>query len=102
MGLPLLEHLAHCEADIFGDLAQKNWRNVAAGVKRDRRGAARAVSELFMRTTLPYFGEAQPAQNRYNIGRFENRNITHDSGDCDVLHSNKFRFKNGIAIFKKH
>jgi hypothetical protein len=98
----MLEHLGYCETDVFGDLTQKYWRNVAARVKWDRRRAARTVAKLFMRTTLPHFGEAQPSQNRYDFGGFEDWNITHDSGDCDVLHSDKLRFKNGIAIFKKH
>jgi len=98
----MLEHLGHGETDVFGDLAQKNWRNVAPGVERDRRVAARAVSKLFVRTTLPHFGKAQPAQNRYDFGGLENRNIAHDSGDCDVLHSDKLRFKNWIAVFEKH
>jgi len=96
------EHLGDRETDVFGDLAQKNWRNVAARVKRNRRVAPRAIAKLLVRTTLPHFNEAQSTQNRYDFGGLENRNISHDSGDCDVLHSDKLRFKNGIAIFKKH
>jgi hypothetical protein len=98
----MFEHLRHRETDIFGDLAQKNWCNVAARVKRDRRCAARSATKLFVRTTLPHFDEAQPSQNRYDFGGLENRDITHDSRDCDVLYPDKLRFKNGIAIFKKH
>lgn len=58
VGLPMFEHLGHCETNIFGDLAQKNWLNVTAGVKRDRRVAARVVAKLFVRTALPHFNEA--------------------------------------------
>jgi len=54
----MFEHLRHRETDIFGDLAQKNWRHVAARMKRDRRTAARAVTKLFVRATLPHFDEA--------------------------------------------
>jgi hypothetical protein len=72
----MFEHLRHGETDIFGDLAQKNWRNVAARVKRAGCGAARAVSKLFVRATLSHFRETQPARNRYDFGGLENRDIT--------------------------
>jgi hypothetical protein len=49
---------------------------------------------------LPPFRETQPAQNRYDFGGLENRDITHDSDDGDVLDPDKLGFKNGIAIFK--
>ena len=85
----MLEHLGDGETNVFGDPAQKNGRNIAAGVKRDGCTVARTVTKLFVRTTLPHFDETEPAQNRYDIGRLENRNGAHDSGDCDVLHPDK-------------
>ena len=57
LGLPMLEQLGHGETDVFGDLAQKNRCNVAAGVKRDCCVATGAVAKLPMRTTLPHFGK---------------------------------------------
>ena len=98
----MFQHLGHRETNVFGDLAQKNWRDVAAGVKRNRSGTARAVSKLLVRTTLPHFDEAKPSQNRYDFGRLENRDVSHDSGDCDVLDPDELRFKNGVAVFEKH
>jgi hypothetical protein len=51
---------------------------------------------------MPHFDEARPSQNRYDFGGLEYRDITRDSGNCDALHHDKFRFKYGIAVFKKH
>ena len=85
----MLQHLGHSETNIFGDLAQKNRRDVAAGMKRNRCASAHAVSQLFVRTTLTHFDEAQFSQDRYNFGRLENRDISHDLGNRDVLHPDK-------------
>ena len=98
----MFQHLAHREADVFRNLAQKNRRNVATSVKRERRGAARAVSKLLVGTTLPNFNEAQPAQNRGDFGGLENRDVAHDSGDRDVLYPDKLGLEDGIPVFKKH
>jgi hypothetical protein len=98
----MLEHLGHRETDIFGDLAEENRRNVAAGVKRNRCTATGAITKLFVRPTLPHFGEAQFAQDRYDFGRLENRDVAHDSSDGNGLHPNKLRFENRLAVFEQH
>jgi hypothetical protein len=98
----MFEQFSHGEADIFGDLPKENWRDVTAGVKRDSCGATSTVAKLLVRTTLPHFNKAQPSQNRHYFGGLKDRNITHDSSDGDVLHPDKFRFENRIAVFEKH
>jgi hypothetical protein len=44
----MFEQLGHGEADIFGDLPKEHWRNVTAGVKRDRCGATASVAKLLV------------------------------------------------------
>jgi hypothetical protein len=55
-----------------------------------------------VRTALPHFGEAQFAQDRYDFGRLENRDIAHDSGDRNVLYSNKLRLEDRLSVFEQH
>ncbi len=98
----MLKHLGHGETDVLGDLAQKNRRSIAASVKWNRCIAAGGVTKLLVRTALPHFGEAQFAQDRYDFGRLENRDITHDSGDRNVLYSNKLRLEDRFSVFEQH
>ena len=98
----MLEHLGHRETDVFGDLPEKNRRNVAAGVERNRCTATRAITKLFVRTTLPHFGKSQFAQDRYDFRRLENRDVTHSSGDGNVLHPDELRFENWLAVLEQH
>jgi hypothetical protein len=98
----MLEHLGHRETNIFGDLAEKNGRNVTAEVKRHSCTATRVITKLLVRTTLPHFAEAQFAQDRYDFGRLENRDVTHDSGDGNVLYPDKLRFENRVAVLEQH
>ena len=59
VGLSVLDELADRETDVFGNLAQQNGRHVPTLVKRHGRATARAVSILFVRTTLSDFREAE-------------------------------------------
>ena len=54
-GLPLLKEILHGQSDVFRDLAQKDWRNVASDVERNGGGPAVGVTELLMRTALANF-----------------------------------------------
>lgn len=100
--LPMVEKLGNGKTDVSSDLSKKEWRDVATCVEGDGSCAARVVTELLVRTTLPYLSEAQALQNRHDLGGFENGDIAHDSGDRYVLNSHEFRFKYWFAVFKEH
>ncbi len=57
--LQIFEKLLDCQADILDNLPQQERRDIATGVKRNGRVAAIRMSELFVRTALTYFHEAQ-------------------------------------------
>ena len=102
LGLPMLKQLCHGQTDIPCNLPKKNWRDIAASVERYGCRAACAVTKLLVRTALAYLDKAQALQGRDNFGGLEDRDIAHDSGDRDVLNPNEFRFKNWLALLKKH
>ena len=59
VGLSVLEQLIKREADVFGDLTEQDWGNVATLMKRHRGAAASGIAELFVGTALANFGEAE-------------------------------------------
>jgi hypothetical protein len=59
--LATLEQLSHGEPDIFGDLPQENWRDVAVGVKWDSCGTTSTVAKL---PSAPLLTASQPARFR--------------------------------------
>ena len=52
LGVPLLEELRDGEPDVFGDLAQERWRDVAARVERDSCRTPGTVAKLPVRPAL--------------------------------------------------
>ena len=73
----MLEELAHGEADIPGDPAQENRRDVTARMKGDRGGPPVRVPELLVGALLTYLVESEPLQDRGDLPRFQNRDVAH-------------------------
>jgi len=48
-----------CKSNIFDDLPQQKWRDIAIAVKWNTRAASVLMSELFMRSALTNFNESQ-------------------------------------------
>src|SRR5438067_9825049 len=63
--------------DVLEDLAQKIWRDVPAGVKRNSRHSAISVTKLFVRSALTNLREAQLYENADNLPRLEDRQLRH-------------------------
>ena len=55
----IAEELLHRHADVFRDLTQQRWRNVATLVGRNGGAAATRIAELLMGAPLPDELEAQ-------------------------------------------
>ena len=102
LGLPMLNELDKRESNIFRYLAKECRRDVATGVKRNGCRTAGTVSELLVGTALSYFNKTKFSQNCDDLGRLQNWDVTHASGDGDVLNTHKFRLKDGLAVLKKH
>jgi hypothetical protein len=100
--LSVLDELGNREADVFGDLPKQNRRDVSTLVKRHGRAMAGAVSILLVRTALSDFGEAELEQNGDDLGGLQNRNITHDLCNCDVVDADEFRLKLRFAVLEEH
>jgi hypothetical protein len=83
------EQLGDGKPDVLGDLTQKCRGDVATAMKWNRGRATGRISELLVRSTLPHFRKAKIAENRHDLGRFEDRDVAHDLGDGDGLHSHK-------------
>jgi len=60
------------------------------------------IVELLVRTTLPHLDKAKLKQNRDDFAGLENRYAAHRSGYRDILNTDKFSFKNGLAVFEQH
>jgi len=99
--LTVLEQIIDVQADILGDLAQQNRREVAAGVKRHRGRATIGVAELLVRTALAHLGKPERQQNGNDLARLENRDARH-SGHDHGLRADEFGFELGLAIVEQH
>ncbi|MFZ3037399.1 MAG: hypothetical protein WA112_09040 [Rugosibacter sp.] len=63
----MLEQLIKREADVFGDLTKQDWGDVSTLMKRHRCAATGGITELFVRTALADFGEAESDKNGYDF-----------------------------------
>lgn len=65
------------QPDVLRDLAQQGRRDVAPGVKRNRRPATVGMAELLVGTFLPNFREAQALQKGNDLPRLEGGQRAH-------------------------
>lgn len=91
-----------CQSDILCDLSQESWRNITPLMEGHGCVSPRAVTKLLVRPALPHLRESQFEQNRDDFRGLEDRNVSHDSCNGNVLNSNKLRFKLRITILKEH
>jgi hypothetical protein len=59
------------------------------------------MSELFVRTALPYLNKAQRVQNRDNFSRLQNPDAPHSVND-NGLRADELRFECRLAIIEQH
>ena len=71
------QKLVESEADVFGDLAQQQRRNVSAGMVRNGGATAIRVSILHVRTPLANELEARRFQDATHLARFEHGWLGH-------------------------
>ena len=65
----MLEQLIKREANVFCDLTKQNWGDVSTMMKRNSCAAACGIAELFVRSALADFDEAEFDENGdYFIG----------------------------------
>ena len=63
------------QADVRGDLAQEDRRDVAALVKRNSREPPIGVPELLVRASLPDLDGAQNVEKPCNLCGFQDREV---------------------------
>lgn len=61
---PHFQQFIYGDPDVFGDLSEKDRRNVAATMDRNCRASAVRVSELLMRSSLANFPEPPEASSK--------------------------------------
>lgn len=65
----MLEQLVYGQADVFSDLAQQDWRDIATGMNGDSGGPAIRVPKLLVRAALPRLDETKPTEQRNHLAR---------------------------------
>ena len=96
----VLYQLVHREADVSGDLAKQDRRDVAPGVEGNRRCAAIGVTELLVRTALAYFDEPDRHEERDDLAGLEYRDARHS--DQNGLRADELGLEPGLAVFEQH
>lgn len=84
------QEFLHGHANVLGNLAQQDRRDIAPSVKWHRGPAARRITELAVRPSLPHLDKTQAKQDRDDFRRFQNRNIAHRLRNRDSLHADEF------------
>ena len=65
------------QADVAGNLAQQDRRDVAPLVEGNRRATSIRVAELLVRPSLPDFDEAESAKRRDDLAGLQDRMLGH-------------------------
>ena len=96
----MLKQLFQRHANIFGDLAKQDRRDIAAGMHWDGRRAAVGMAKLLVGAALAYFHETTPREKRDYLARFKDRNPGHlnDYG----VGSDKFGLQLWLTILEQH
>ena len=76
--------------DVFGNLAQQYWREIASHMKGHGSAPALSMPKLLMRAALTGLLKPQGLQDRNHLARLQNWNATHLS-NFDGLNPNKVR-----------
>ena len=76
--LALLQEVRDCEADVFGDLPQENWREIPPFVDWDGCEATVCVLELLVRSALANLFKPQRAKDCDNLAGLEDRRLGRD------------------------
>jgi hypothetical protein len=71
-------------------------------MKGDGRTTTIWRSKLLMRSALPYLYETQRDKDGDNFVGLQDRNISHQSSDSNLMNANKLRFKDWFAILQEH
>lgn len=99
--LTVSQQLLHGDADIPGNLAQQDGREVACGMEWYGRTPAVRMPKLLVRTALTNLLESKPLQNRNDLARLENGDTGH-SRYFDGLNSDKLRLDARRAVRTQH
>lgn len=75
--LPQIDEFVGREANIFRDLSNEHWRDVAAAMVWHGCATSIGMPELFMRSPLPDFDEAQGGQDGDHLARAQRRYASH-------------------------
>ena len=73
----MLEEFAYREADVTGDAAQQNGREVTASMEGDGGCPAVSVPELLVGTLLAHLFKTELLQNTGDLSWLQDRNISH-------------------------
>jgi hypothetical protein len=76
-GLAMLEEFAYGKADVTGDAAQENGRDVTPSMKRNGGCPSVRMPKLLVGTLLAHLFETKLLQNRGNLSWLQNRNVSH-------------------------
>ena len=95
--------LLHGQPDVPRDLAEQDWRQVAATMHRHRGCATILMAELLVRASLPGFPETESGENGDDFARLENgaggRWLS--SLDNDLL-ADKLGLRRRSTVVQKH
>ena len=67
--LPVFQKILNRHANILGDLAEQDGRNITAEMERNGSSTPIGMPELFVRTALTYFSKTEPEKNSDNLSR---------------------------------
>ncbi len=74
---PSCNEVLRRQANVLADLAQKEGRDITAGMNRNRGHAPVRVAKLAMGSTLPHLDKAQAFEDADDLSRLEDREAGH-------------------------
>ena len=78
------------------------WRCPGRGVETHRCRSSIRMPELLMRTSLTNLDESESRKDCSDFAGFKNGELTHRSGDSDLLNTDKLGFQLRLAILQQH
>jgi hypothetical protein len=77
IGSPVLEEFAYCKADVTGDAAQENGRDITPGMKGNGGSPPVRMPKLLVGTLLTHLFETELLQKGGNLTWLQNRDVPH-------------------------
>jgi hypothetical protein len=98
----VVEQVIDSQANVLGDLAEQDGRNIPSPMERHRGASAGSVTKLLVRAALPDLREPELAENRDDLCWREHWDAAHSLCNGNILNSDELRLEPRLSVLEQH